>query len=168
MKLSDKFWAIFDRVMNGMVYLAGIFIVLILLLVLYEVLMRYFFGLGQGWTIRIVEVTMLYVAFLSVAWLLKNHKHVTAELLYEQLNTKAKLYLDTFVSIIGIFVCLVMTYYSGVATVDNIARGILDESTLRLPRGIIISIMPLGFLMLTIEYARQFYGYLVHLRANRT
>lgn len=151
----------------GLAAIAGAMLISMVLLVSYAVFMRYLFSNPPGWDIEITEYMMLYLTFLTAAWLLKKQGHISIDLIYERLNPRAKLLLDLIVSALGVIICLVLTWYAGASTWDHIQRHAVVTETLKFPKAILLGIIPVGFLLLTIGFVRQTSGYLGCLRTSK-
>jgi len=167
LKLSLQFGTVFDRILGVFAAVSGALVIAIMLITGYEVVMRYAgIGVDLSWPTEIIDNMLLYLTFLGAAWLLRKGGHVAIDLVYLHQNPKNRLILDIFVSVIGIVACLVMAWYSGETAVDNLLRGIREFKTVAAPRGVIIGVMPVGFLLLFIEFTRQFFGHLARLRTS--
>jgi C4-dicarboxylate transporter DctQ subunit len=163
-KYRVKKMKIFDRIIGAMAFLAGILLLCAMLLVSYEVLMRYYFGQSVAWAIEICEDILLFITFLGTAWLLKNEGHVTVEIIYVRLNPKTQKVLDIMTSVIGIFICAILTWYSAGSTLDHFQRGATVIKSLTLPKAMLLVIIPIGFFTLTLQFLRRTHGYLLEWR----
>jgi TRAP-type C4-dicarboxylate transport system permease small subunit len=157
----------FDRFEAFLAFLAGILLSSMLLLICYAVLMRYFFLSPPGWIIEVTEDILLYITFLGAAWLLKERGHVSVDLIYERLNPKTKIVLDIIISIMGVIICLIMTWYSAASTWDHFQRGAVVVETLKMPKAILLGVIPIGFFTLSIEFIKQTHEYMRCLTSGR-
>lgn len=149
-----------DIINKYLAYIATSIIVLLTPLTCYAVFMRYFFSNPPGWDIEVTEYMLLFIAFLGAAWILKERRHVSVDLIYEQLNPKGKQILDIIVSIMGAIICLTLTWYSVASTWDHFLRGAMVTGTLNVPKAVLLGVMPVGFFLLTAEFVKQTIGYL--------
>lgn len=154
-KLSKWFSTIFDRIVDTLASLAGVLLIALMLLICYEVVMRYFFARPPAWAIEISEAMLLYITFLGTAWLLKVGGHVAVDIVYAQLNPKVKLSLDVITSAMGLVICLILTWYSGASAWDHFLRGARLTQALDYPKVILLAIIPAGFLTLSAQFLRQ-------------
>lgn len=156
MKLYSRFSAVFDFITGFFTYVAGVILVGMLLLIIYEIVTRYFLLNPHGWAIEITEYMLQYICFLGTAWLLKRGGHVTLDLLYDRLNPRYQFLLKIIVSSMGVIICLILTWFTAGSTLDHFQRHELI-GTLDIPRGIILAVLPLGFFMLTVEFLRKIF-----------
>jgi C4-dicarboxylate transporter DctQ subunit len=150
---------IFDRAIGVLAFIAGILLIFAMLLVVYEALMRYFFGESVAWAIEICEDVLLFIAFLGAAWLLKREGHVAVDIVHACMKPKAQVALDIITSALGVIVCLVLTWYSAGTTLDHFERGAKVVKSLTLPKAMLLAIIPIGFFALSIQFLRRTHGY---------
>ena len=158
----------FNRTIYALAFLAGILLAAAMLLVNYEVFMRYFLNYSAAWVIEVCEIILLFIAFLGAAWLLKEEGHVTVDIVHSHLNRKTRLVLDIVTSILALVVCLVLTWYSAASTVDHLQREATLVRSLTLPKGMLLVVIPLGFLTLSIQFLIRTCGYIKSWRAPVT
>ena len=163
MKSLTKIIAIFDRLIDVLVFLACVLLICATLLVGADVVLRYFLGRPIVWSVEITEYSLLYIAFLGAAWLLKKEGHVRVDVVLNQLNPRNQALLNTITSIFGAMVCLVIAWYSAETTWDHFVRGIPAMETLHTPYFIILGIIPIGSFLLFIQFLRRTYGYLIEM-----
>ena len=143
----------------ALAFLAGILLATAMLLVNYEVFMRYFLNYSAAWVIEVCELILLFITFLGAAWLLKEDGHVTVDIVHSHLNQKTRAVLDIGTSILALVVCLVLTWYSAASTVDHLQREATLVRSLTLPKGMLMVVIPLGFLMVSIQFFIRAWGY---------
>ncbi|MEW5920843.1 MAG: TRAP transporter small permease [Bacillota bacterium] len=146
---------IFDYVLNSFSLLAGTLIILVMLLVSAEVIMRYFFNIPIYWATEISEYSLLYITFLGTAWLLREDGHVKIDFLVQVLSGKPRAFLGIFSSAIGIISCAIIVVYGSQVTWDFYRRGVFNPTLLYFPRAYLFFIIPLGCLLLTIQFCRR-------------
>ena len=166
MKILRKLASIIDNTNYLLAALAGLLLVFLMLMVAYEVVIRYFLGLSLIWTVEITGYCLLYVTFLAAAWLLGKEGHVTMDLVLNRLNPRTQALLNTITSVIGAIICLIIVWFGVKVTWDNYQLGYVATSELRPPLFLIILIIPIGSFLLSIQFLRRAYGYLVSWRAS--
>ena len=151
---------IFDGINTGMTIFAGGIMIFLMLAITVEVLLRYFFRIPTPWMLEVTEFSILWITFLAAAWLLKRDGHVKMELLLTRLNPRAQARLNTITSIIIVIVCIIILW----ATAENLAHYIetshVRPSERRFPTSPIFIIIPIGYLMLTIQALIRTNGFL--------
>jgi len=164
-KLPRRSGAIFDRMMRALFMLACVVLVLALLSVSYEIVMRYFFSRPQIWVVECASYGLVFIAFLSTVWVLKNERHVRMSWLLDQLNPRNQSLLNIITSILGAIVWLVIAWYAGQATWGMYLEGVKIDTTLEPFKAPLFVIIPIGSFLLSIQLLRQAYGYLRNWRA---
>ena len=70
-----------------------------------EVGMRYFLGTPTRWVVEFSEYALLWIAFLSGAWILREEGHVRVEMLTELLSPRWQRWMHSATSLLGAAVC---------------------------------------------------------------
>ena len=149
------FWTLFDKLLNIMAALAGIILVFIVSAVCYTIGMRYFFRQTTIWIIQTTEYALLWIVFLATTWLLREGGHITTDIIYGHLSNKTKAYLDTIMFIIGGLACTVMLYFGITYTYECITSNVTDVRAVTVPKSAVFIIIPIGSLLLTIQFFRM-------------
>lgn len=161
------FWTVFDRLVDGMAALAGIILVFITAAVCYSIGMRYLFTRTTIWLTQITEYALLWIVFLATTWLLKEGGHITTDIIYAHLSTKAKRPLDFFMSIIGGLTCAVLICLGIIHLWDCLANGVTDVRAVIVPKWAVFIIIPIGSLFLTIQFFRIAWEKVLEIRKGR-
>lgn len=167
MKLTRKCMDLFDRVNNFMLVLAGILVLLVMLITCAEILMRYLLNRPIFWATEITEYSLLFITFLGSAWLLGKDGHVRMDLLVNALNPKARTFAEMSASIIGTVISLVFFWYGVKVTWANFQQHTVIPSTLEPPFYLVLAIIPIGSLLLAIQFLRRAFGDFERLRLLR-
>lgn len=159
---------IFDQTIGGMALLAAILLAFVMLLVNAEVISRRFFNKPLVWELEITEYCLLFITFLGAAWLLKEEGHVRMDLLLNRLTPRSQNLLNVITSVIGIIVCFIFTWYGARLTLEYFQTNYYIGGSYLMPlKGPIMMVIPIGTFMLTIQFMRQTYKYLVIWRGLR-
>ena len=142
----------FERAINYGAILSGAILVFLTLLITADVTMRYFFNHPLSNVIEMTEHGLLFVTFLGAAWVLKKEKHATVDLLYAQLSPRSQVRFNVITAILGAITCLVMTWFGAQAAIIAFKRGTIFATVWGLPRGPILSIIPIGSFLLVIQF----------------
>ena len=161
MKLLTKVGAIFDSTNRAFTALSGVIIVFVMLLVSTDVIMRYALNRPLGEIVHEgTEHLLLYVIFLSAAWMLKQDRHVKMDIVLNRLNIKNQALINVITSVLAALVCLVFTWHGAQVTWGYFQSGTVFSFILNIPIASVIIIMPIGFFLLFIQFLRRGYGYL--------
>jgi C4-dicarboxylate transporter DctQ subunit len=150
-----RFLSAFDRLMNLMAFLAGAILVFIMLFVCLEVIFRDLFNFPIVGVTQITECLLLYITFLGSAWLLREEGHVKVDILIDRLSPKVVAFFGIIGSVIGIIVSVILTVFGFSLTWYFYRKGLYTPTILELPLSWIIVIIPIGSLMLIVQFIRR-------------
>lgn len=149
------FWMVFDRIIKFFAVVAGILLLLITLFVSYSVILRYSGFRPPIWILQFTEYALLWVTFLAAAWLLRDDKHIRIDTLVVRFGPKTQRILNVIVSLLGIAVCFIIFWFGTQKTLDLYNREIMDVKGVIVPLYPLFFIIPLGGLMLLIQFIRN-------------
>ena len=155
MKPGNRGFSFFDKFNDLLTFLAGGVVLFLTLLISAEVGMRYFFNHPIENVDEVTEHALLYITFLSAAWVLKKGGHVQIDIIYNQLGPRVRAYLDLLNPILGAAVCLALAWFSFEATWLAFERGTVFATTWSLPRWPVLVVIPVGSFLLFIEFLRE-------------
>ncbi len=166
MKLLTKGKNALDGTINVLFVLGVVIVVLIFVVVCLGVIMRYFVHRPLGWVVQTSEYGLVFITFLGAAWVLRMDKHVTMEMVVNRLKPRNQELLRTITSIAGALICLVLVIYGSQVSWDLFQRGVYDALVLDVPMAPLVAIIPLGSLLLLLEFLRRGYRALGRWRAS--
>ena len=146
---------LFNKVVNFMAVLAAALIVFTTIIVAYTIFIRLFGGIGIRWSWQFAEHSMFWFPFLAAPWLLRNHKHVSVDLVLNLLPEKVKKILYVLHGFMGIILCLVLTYFCAIVTYDNYRRGIMEIQVVDIPKYLLFIVLPVAFLVLVLQFVQN-------------
>ncbi len=158
MKSGSRVFSFFDHVSGVFTFLAGGLTLFLTLLISADVVMRYFFNHPLENVDEITEHALLYLTFLSAAWVLKKGGHVQIDIIYNQLGPRFRAILDLLNPILGAAVCLALTWFSAEATWLAFRRGTVFATTWSLLRWPILMVIPIGSLLLFVEFVQEVFA----------
>jgi len=153
--LLTKTGKVFDRLLDFFAVLAGIVAAFVTVAVSAGIITRFVFNRPMAWVIEISEYSLLYMAFLSAAWVMKNNQHVSVDLVYNSFSPKNKVIADLFTSILGGLVFLIVTYYGFKVTRNQYITKYFTPTFLEAPKFIVTLIIPVGSFLLLIQIIRK-------------
>ncbi|MFC1902893.1 TRAP transporter small permease [Chloroflexota bacterium] len=160
MKQLTKLGIIFDKLTDFLAFLAACVLIFTMLAVCTEIVMRYFLNRPLIWVNEVTEVLLIYITFLGAAWLLRREGHVKVDILVAHLGQRTQAFLGIISSIIGLSICIVLVLYGIEVSGDYMKRGLFEPTLLELPKGPLLTIIPIGFFLLFIQFIRRTYGYI--------
>ncbi|MDZ5695683.1 MULTISPECIES: TRAP transporter small permease [Phyllobacteriaceae] len=152
MQLLEK---IFTWIVNFFAVLAGLLLVAIMLATVFKVGLRGIAGQGIIGIDQLSGTAMVYMTFLGSVWVLRNDSHVTVDLVLSTTRAAVRRNLIVLNSVIGAIICFIVSYYGFVAVQTSLARGIMVVQELEIPRAIGLFPIPVGALLLGIEFVRR-------------
>jgi C4-dicarboxylate transporter, DctQ subunit len=146
---------VFDRLIAALADVSGFFIAFMVLSVCAEVVMRHVFRHPLSWTVEITEYLQLYAAFFAAAVVLKEDGHVSLNIAVESRGPVTKKCLRCIASTLGATATGVVFYFSTTTTYEALLAGTPVIKTLEFPKWLVLAPLPLGNLLLTIEFLRR-------------
>lgn len=167
MKLLVKVGIIFDRINDLLLILAGVLVIFMMISIGVDVALSHFLRRPIFWVLEISEYSLLYIPFLAAAWVLKREGHVKNDLLLSRVDPRTQFLLNVITSFIAAVVCLILAWYGVKATWYLFQLGYAMPTPLRVPKFIIVAVVPVGFFLVFIQFLRRAYDYLGSWRASR-
>ena len=152
------FWIFFDKLLDVMAVIAGVILVFICAAVCYTIGMRYLFNMTTIWIMQTTEYALCWIVFLSTTWLLREKGHITTDIIYSHLTEKTRRWLDVIMFVMSGVACGIMVYYGFLHTYESITRNITDVRAVTIPKWTVFCIVPIGSLLLTIQFLRMAWG----------
>lgn len=152
---ASLFDRVFDRVLDAGIFLSGALMIFAMLSVSYEVGLRYFFKDSTNWVLEVNEIVLVYLTFLGAAWVLKGEGHVKIDFVANKLPPRQAAMLNFITSIICVVVTGVVVVAGTVITVDYYQNGIYPPSVMMIPSAVSVGIIPIGSLLLCIQFVRR-------------
>lgn len=148
-----------DKPTKYAAYLAALLILAMSCWITYDVLARNLFGISSPWSFDLSEYSLVWITFLAAPWVLLQNGHVRIEIVVEVLPLKAQKTLGILVSILGIAVCGILTWQTGVAAVEYVQGDIAMPRIWRIPKIWPYIVVPVGSAMLTIAFLARLFFY---------
>lgn len=147
-----------DKILAILAVLSGLLLLFITFAIFYTIFARFLDIPGPVWAVQFTEYALLWMTLLGTAWVLKQQKHVSVDLLTSRLSAQTKLYFNLAHSVMGIVVSGVLCWYGTVVTWGQYQRGVMDIQVVDLPKYLILIIIPIGFLFLVGQFFRNFFA----------
>ena len=109
------------------------------------------------WVVQFNEYALLWITFLGTSWLLSEDRHVSIFILTDRLSPKANQMLGHLHNLTGAVLCGILCWYSFLTTRDHIARNVIDPQALDVPKGYVLAIIPMGFLLLSLQFLSKLF-----------
>lgn len=146
---------LFDVLLDGMAFLAGVLLFAVTMIVTYAVTLRYLQIKPPIWVLQYTEYGLLWITFLGAAWLQRLDGHIRIDTIITNLPAKIQSKLEIINLILGCLVTLVIFYFGLLHTIDLFQRGILEVKATNVPKYLIFCIIPFGSLVLFLQFVRD-------------
>lgn len=150
-----------DRVVDGMAVLAGLLLLFMMFSICYEVIFRFFLFNPPCWVTEISEYILLYTTYLGATWVLRQDGHVKVDILLSRMGDRHQEIMNILNSLLCSVTNLVLVWYGGAVTLEYFRKGIPVIKSLSVPKYILLVVIPLGSLMLSIQFIRMLYGHVI-------
>ena len=166
MKFIKRFWTVFDVALNVMTFVAGVLLILVMLVVSANVALRYIFHRPVGWSIEVSLYLLIFIAFLVIAWVLREEGHVKMDIITLNLKESTRDLVDTITSAINTVISILVTVAAVKVTWDLYESHYFTPTILMMPKWIFVAVIAFGFFMLSIQFMRRTHGYLIKWRSQ--
>jgi TRAP-type C4-dicarboxylate transport system permease small subunit len=146
---------VLDGLLDGSAVLSGMLLLFILTSISYGILSRALGMYSPVWIVQFNEYALLWMTFTGAAWVLKRGKHVSVDVILGRLRPKGRWLMSVTHNLLGSMVCGVLLYFTMRMTVSTFIRGVVDVKAVDVPKSLILTAIPLGFLMLTLQFLRS-------------
>jgi TRAP-type C4-dicarboxylate transport system permease small subunit len=124
----------------------------------YEVAARYLFSAPTSWANAFVSYFLCAAIFLAVPDLTRRRAHVAISLLLDRLPPERAVVLNRVIGAASAAACLLATWISGNATLDQLSTGIDTISTYPIPKWWVSVFIPYGMFSSGLYFLRGLYG----------
>ncbi len=145
----------FDYLLDAMAYMAGILIFAITFFVCGSVVIRYLGFRPPIWVLQFTEYGLVWFTFLAAAWLLRHKGHIRIDTLTSRLNPKAQKAIQVADDALGVLISMVIFIFGTIHTIELAQKGIMEVKGLTVPKAPFFAIIPIGGLVLAIQFARN-------------
>lgn len=146
-----------DNIENAFAVLACILLLFATFSIGAQVISRTFFDYPLLWVDEVNAYILVYLPFLAGAWLARSSGHIAVDMIEGMLSPRMRAYNDMLVALIGIAVSAVLFWYGTLVSIDHYVRDIRSMSVIAIPKLYVIVIIPIGSLLLALEFARKLY-----------
>jgi len=154
-----------DFVVKVFAFVAGLLLVLMTVSIGYAILSRAVGLPFPLWVVQFNEYALLWITFLGTAWVLGRNRHIAIDLVTRHLNPRTRVVFDLLHSVVGAGVCAVIFWFGLKTVLSMYQRGVTDVSAVDIPRYLVLLVIPLGFLLLALQFVRKVLTDLLSARA---
>lgn len=151
-----------DRIIDAGAAVAATLLIVVMLATTIKVLYRYGLHRSLIGVDQLSGMMLLYIAFLGAAWVLRRDEHIIIDLLLGHVQPRTRWLLLLASSVIGAATCLVVAGFGVHEVIGSIQRGVRTPSEIELPRAANLIVIPIGFLLMGLQFVRRTVASLRH------
>lgn len=156
-----------DRVSKGAGMVAAVLVFLSCVISAGNAVSRYAFDMSSNAWLEIQWQMFAGTFLLGTAWVLRLNEHVRVDLIYGGLSPRAKLWVEVFGYLVFFFpVCLIMIDMTVPWFLRSYAAGEISANAGGLPIWPVKALLPLGFVLLTLQGLSEFIRRIAALRGR--
>ncbi len=158
------------KVMDGMImgagYLGSGLIIVAMLMVTYDVVLRYIFNRPTVWAVTLSGSMLIWSILLVAPWVLRQEAHIKMDIVLERLHPKRQAFINCITGILAIASCIIILWKGIAATRDAVVRGTTESvGIFALPSWIVLLAIPVGMFLVIWQSVERFVSHLAHFRA---
>lgn len=144
-----------SRLMSACGAIAALALGAMALLVTADVAIRNLSDLALPWVLEFSEYVLPFATFLAAPWILHRNQHVRLDVLLTFLPPGAARWLERGVDVLGLAICLVLTWYGFAALADSYRQDSLVIKTFTFPEWWLFVPFVWCFALLAAEFVRR-------------
>jgi C4-dicarboxylate transporter DctQ subunit len=149
--LPKKLKNLFDAILDILVWISACILAMVIISVALEVFLRYAFNRPQAWVLEFSEYALLFITFLSAAYILKVERNITIDIVISFLTPRTRLILASVHYLIVSVVSFILCYFGSKVTLDLYERGIYNPTIMQVPMAYVLFVVPLGGFFLFVQ-----------------
>ena len=145
----------YDGLIYGMAALAAFLMAAMMVVICIDVLLRNLGYQSSSHFFTFTEYALLMVPCMGAPWLVREKGHIYVELLLMSLSKRVRARITFAIGLACIALCLVLAWYGFGITWQNYVEAEKDVRSLDMPRWMVVIWIPLGFLLMAVEFVRH-------------
>jgi TRAP-type C4-dicarboxylate transport system permease small subunit len=151
-RIAQQADRMFGLMIDGLGWVSGAVIAMMTLAISADVLLRAAGYRTLGWTLEVSEYGLLIVCFLGAPAVLRHGDHIRVDVVLRSVGPVWKGRLLIFSNTVAGLTCLFLTWFAAHEALVAFQRGAILFKEIEMPQWIVLSVMPLGMLLLTWEF----------------
>jgi len=149
-----KIIRIYDRLIRVLAFLACILIGAVFVIIVVDVSMRTAGMRPPIFSSAFSEYSLIYMTMLAAPWLVRQRGHVRIDSFLTFVSPAQRRFIERFLIVICIALCLTATYYSAKFAIDFWSKGEIDIRSIEIPRALLFVPLVVGFFLCATEFLR--------------
>ncbi|HUS97976.1 MAG TPA: TRAP transporter small permease [Hyphomicrobiaceae bacterium] len=159
--MFEKIWGIAEDTV------IGVFSAIALMLICYEVVVRYFFPTYlTDWGSEVVIYLVVWAMLIAGSPLVLQGRHIRADLIVRMLPNNGQWILELVNLIVGLLYCALVAKFALDVVLFARNLGEQSESSLQFPLWIFYIALPLSFGLMALRYVFRLYRFIFHFDPN--
>jgi len=148
---------LFSRINSAFAVLGAALLLFMVFSISYGALTRSFNLPSPIWIVQINEYSLVWVCFLTTAWVLSENRHVRVDILFSRFGRKGQSVLLIIQNTVSTVLCGIFCYLGTLSTWEHFRDKVVDVGSIDVPKSWIIVVIPLGFFLLTLQFLIRFF-----------
>ena len=145
---------IYDGLIKGLAGFAGLLLVAVCLIIVYDVAARNLGMQPPHSTVALTEYALLYFTMAAAPYLVRMRGHIVVEIVYQRASAAVRRHLDPIILSICALISLLVAGLSGVLLIEAVLRTEIEIRSLDTPRWILFAPLVTGFFFMGVEFLR--------------
>lgn len=125
------------------------------LLTFVQVVLRYVFGTGLVWSLEVVSYLFAWLVLIGMSYGVRTQAHIAVDLVTSRLPLRVARGVALLALVLSMGYCVLMAYGS-VIFIDRLMALGTDAHDIPLPRWLLTSVMPFGFVLLGVRLVQAY------------
>jgi TRAP-type transport system small permease protein len=143
---------LYERLLNGLMLVACLLLLGMAVMIGADVVSRNIGAGGVAVSNELSEDILYLMTLLAAPWLLRQGQHIRVDIVLRVLPTRVAWMLEWVGDIIGLLCCLYFVWYGTLVAVASYSAGAIVIKTLVTPEWWTLAPLPVGFVLLGIEF----------------
>ena len=151
MKALKLYVRIIDRLSVLIGLAMSVLVPVMMLVITYEVVVRYFFKKPTVWAFDTAIFMFGYIGLLAGAYVLKHNKHINVDVIHSRLSPRGKAILDSITAPLILFFLVLVVIYGGDTAWEGIKSGIRRSTEWGPPLSHYLLVIPVSAFFLILQ-----------------
>ena len=146
--------SILDQVTKLSFNLSGLALASMLLLIINEVVLRYFFNAPTTWSADVNQWFFALTTMLVLPEITRNNGNVAITILVDRLPQRKKEIMVRGILFLSFLMCLAAVYITGIESLRQFKTGVMTMWIHPIPKWWISTVIPFGFFLSAMQFLR--------------
>lgn len=151
-KKTNILFSIISKTSRFTEVLSEVGLAVLVVMIFREVVWRYIFKNPSIFSVEISEYILIFITFMSAAWVLHENRHVNMTIITCRLPKKVQIYLEIISSSLTVVLCAVVIWKGFQMVIMAYSGGYHSASLVNFPLWIAYLIIPCGLIFLLLQY----------------